>query len=108
MIITHWLACAFGFLTNYDHYDINWAKVYIESMEAERVEYGPAGTEGGRNDTRLAVCGSEVPLTSDGCYNPMDLYVASLYWSAMTVTTIGCGTRHTRTCWGISRVSTRG
>jgi len=91
LIITHWLACSFGFLTNYDSFDINWAKVYIESMEAERIEYAPRGATGGRNETRVEVCGHKVPMTADGCYNPLDLYIASLYWSAMTVTTIGYG-----------------
>jgi hypothetical protein len=94
LIITHWLACSFGFLTNYDSFDINWAKVYIESMEAERIEYAPRGATGGRNETRVEVCGHKVPMTADGCYNPLDLYIASLYWSAMTVTTIGYASTH--------------
>mmetsp|Transcript_10662 Transcript_10662/g.25294 ORF Transcript_10662/g.25294 Transcript_10662/m.25294 type:complete len:920 (-) Transcript_10662:679-3438(-) len=72
LLITHWLACVLGFLTTLDH-ETNWATVYFDIAET----CAPPQPDGGQEPGQ--------------CVSAADLYVAAVYWSAMTVTTIGYG-----------------
>lgn len=109
-LITHWLACMFGLLTS-AHAQVNWAKVYFEDMAAatpspESDTPLSMASPGTGSDSpsptptqtpsshelsaeRWQACGVDLPMTHVDCYTGIQLYLAALYWSTMTVTTIG-------------------
>mmetsp|Transcript_3658 Transcript_3658/g.10522 ORF Transcript_3658/g.10522 Transcript_3658/m.10522 type:complete len:750 (+) Transcript_3658:424-2673(+) len=85
-LITHWLACCFGVLLIANP-NINWAKMYLDELLKDQLDH-TAPEDRPPEDS----CTTEDLYERDmGCYSPVTLYLSSLYWSAMTVTTIGYG-----------------
>ena len=100
-----------------DSVTINWAKVYFDQLYRDLRPYSddhdpsPSGDLMRASPLRLhsfpqtmrrapdadmltsseqwAACGDERHMSAPGCWDSWRMYIAALYWSAMTVTTIG-------------------
>jgi potassium voltage-gated channel Eag-related subfamily H protein 7 len=89
--VVHWLACGWALVAVLqDSASKTWLTVWIDGRDA------PSHRCGVTTDCGMCMTGAheDLPLNGahrDGCWYHGDVYLASLHWSMMTVTSIGYG-----------------